>query len=92
MSYKIDNITGNWNLPVNLTEKQRTVSAIAGGVLLALGVLDFSKSSFRRAVRMTLGSLMLMRSRTGYCPLTAAIKKTADKVEDAAIEPAYSGE
>ena len=83
---------GKWNLPVNLTDNQRTVSAVAGGLLLALGVLDFSKSSFRRAVRMTLGSLLLMRSQTGYCPVSAALKNKAEEVKEILTEPSYSGE
>lgn len=87
------NITNkNWDLPVNMTDNQRTVSAVAGGMLLALGVLDFSKSSFRRAVRMTLGSLLLIRSRTGYCPVSAVIKNKVEEVKEVFTGPSYTGE
>jgi uncharacterized membrane protein len=65
---------------VNITEKQRLVSGITGGLLLAMGIFGFSKSSFRRAVRMTIGSLMIMRASTGYCPVTAMKnERDADK-------------
>ena len=56
---------------VNITDKQRMVSAVTGGLLLAMGVFGFGKSSFRRAVRMTAGSLLILRGLTGYCPMTA---------------------
>ena len=56
---------------VNMSEKQRLVSAVTGGLLLAMGVFGFGKSSFRRSVRMTAGTLLIMRGLTGYCPLTA---------------------
>lgn len=56
---------------VNISEKERLVSGIAGGLMLALGVFGFGKSSFRRAVRMTAGSLLIMRGLSGYCPMTA---------------------
>jgi uncharacterized membrane protein len=91
MAFQDDISLSNLKLPVNISEKQRTFSAIAGGALLALGVLDFSKSSFRRAVRMTLGSLLLLRSKTGYCPMTAAMKEAGEKAGDALSEPAYAG-
>ncbi|HEX3080846.1 MAG TPA: YgaP-like transmembrane domain [Puia sp.] len=56
---------------VNITDKQRMVSAVTGGLLLAMGIFGFGKSSFRRAVRMTAGSLLILRGLTGYCPMTA---------------------
>jgi uncharacterized membrane protein len=56
---------------VNVSEKQRLISAVTGGLLLAMGVFGFGKSSFRRAVRMTAGTLLIMRGLTGYCPVTA---------------------
>ena len=56
---------------VNITEKQRLISAVTGGLLLAMGVFGFGKSSFRRSVRMTAGTLLIMRGLTGYCPVTA---------------------
>ena len=56
---------------VNVSEKQRLISAVTGGLLLAMGAFGFGKSSFRRAVRMTAGSLLIMRGLTGYCPVTA---------------------
>jgi len=56
---------------VNISEKQRLISAVTGGLLLAMGVFGFGKSSFRRSVRMTAGTLLIMRGLTGYCPLTA---------------------
>ena len=56
---------------VNLSEKQRLISAVTGGLLLAMGVFGFGKSSFRRSVRMTAGTLLILRGLTGYCPMTA---------------------
>ena len=56
---------------VNISEKQRLISAVTGGLLLAMGVFGFGKSSFRRSLRMTAGTLLIMRGLTGYCPLTA---------------------
>jgi uncharacterized membrane protein len=56
---------------VNISEKQRLISAVTGGLLLAMGVFGFGKSSFRRSLRMTAGTLLIMRGLTGYCPVTA---------------------
>jgi uncharacterized membrane protein len=58
---------------VNISEKQRLISAVTGGLLLAMGVFGFGKSSFRRSVRMTAGTLLIMRGLTGYCPVTALL-------------------
>lgn len=63
---------------VNITEKQRLISAVTGGLLLAMGVFGFGKSSFRRSVRMTAGTLLIMRGLTGYCPVTA-LQNDADE-------------
>ena len=41
---------------------------------------------------MTLGSLMLLRAKTGYCPMTATIKDKVAEVKDVLTEPGYSGE
>ncbi|HEY2348953.1 MAG TPA: YgaP-like transmembrane domain [Puia sp.] len=56
---------------VNISEKQRLISAVTGGLLLAMGVFGFGKSSFRRSVRMTAGTLLILRGLTGYCPVQA---------------------
>ena len=56
---------------VNMSEKQRLISAVTGGLLLAMGVFGFGKSSFRRSIRMTAGTLLIIRGLTGYCPVTA---------------------
>jgi uncharacterized membrane protein len=56
---------------INITDKQRTISGVTGGLLLAMGIFGFGKSSFRRALRMSAGSLLIMRAVTGYCPFTA---------------------
>ena len=56
---------------VNISEKQRLISAVTGGLLLAMGVFGFGKSSFRRSIRMTAGTLLILRGLTGYCPMTA---------------------
>lgn len=56
---------------VNITENQRLVSAVTGGLLLAMGIFGFGKSSLRRSVRMTAGTLLIIRGVTGYCPVTA---------------------
>ena len=61
----------------NISENQRTVSGIGGGLLLFMGIFGFGKSSFRRALRMTAGSLLLIRAITGYCPITAMNNKPA---------------
>jgi uncharacterized membrane protein len=71
---------------VNITEKQRLVSGITGGLLLAMGIFGFNKSSFRRAIRMTIGSLLIMRAHTGYCPITA-MKNELEEREEAGISP-----
>jgi uncharacterized membrane protein len=63
---------------VNISEKQRLISAVTGGLLLAMGVFGFGKSSFRRSVRMTAGTLLIMRGLTGYCPVTA-LQNDADE-------------
>ncbi len=62
------------------------ISGITGGLLLTMGILGFGKSSFRRAVRMTAGSWMIMRALTGYCPLTA-LKKSAEEKSEHEIMP-----
>lgn len=63
---------------VNVSEKQRLISAVTGGLLVAMGVFGFGKSSFRRAVRMTAGTLLIMRGLTGYCPVTALQNTAAE--------------
>ena len=65
-------------LPVNITEKQRVISSILGSALIALGVLDFRKSGLRKAIRLTTGSLLLMRGVSGYCPATS-LKASLDR-------------
>ena len=45
---------------VNISEKQRLISAVTGGLLLAMGVFGFGKSSFRRSIRMTAGTLLII--------------------------------
>jgi uncharacterized membrane protein len=74
---------------VNLTEKERMISGITGGLLLTLGILGFGKSSFRRAVRMSAGSWLIFRGLTGYCPVTA-LKETAVKESDEKMAPVNS--
>ncbi len=56
---------------VNMTEKQRLISAVTGGLILTMGVFGFGKSSFRRSIRMTAGTLLILRGLTGYCPMAA---------------------
>jgi uncharacterized membrane protein len=63
---------------VNISENQRLISGIAGGLLLAMGIFDFSKSSFRRSLRMTAGSLLIIRAVTGYCPVSS-VKTTFEE-------------
>jgi sulfite exporter TauE/SafE len=63
---------------VNISENQRLISAVTGGLLLAMGVFGFGKSSFRRSLRMTAGTLLIIRGLTGYCPATA-LKNTPDE-------------
>jgi uncharacterized membrane protein len=63
---------------VNISEKQRLVSVVTGGLLLAMGVFGFGKSSFRRSLRMTAGTLLIIRGATGYCPATA-LKNASDE-------------
>jgi uncharacterized membrane protein len=63
---------------VNISEKQRLISAVTGGLLLAMGVFGFGKSSFRRSIRMTAGTLLIIRGLTGYCPVTA-LKNPAEE-------------
>jgi hypothetical protein len=63
---------------VNLSEKQRLVSAVTGGLVLAMGIFGFGKSSFRRSVRMTAGTLLIMRGLSGYCPMTALQNASED--------------
>jgi|GEM_PF-543356 uncharacterized membrane protein len=78
---------------INITENQRLISGITGGLLLATGVFGFGKSSFRRAIRMTAGSLLIFRGITGYCPVTAIQKaEFREKNEQKVSETALSGE
>ena len=63
---------------VNMSDKQRMISAVTGGLLLAMGVFGFGKSSFRRSIRMTAGTLLIIRGLTGYCPVTA-LKNPAEE-------------
>jgi uncharacterized membrane protein len=74
---------------INITEKERLISGISGGLLLALGIFGFGKSSFRRAIRMTAGSLLIMRGVTGYCPVTAIQneKTDHDRENDMSVTP-----
>ena len=65
---------------VNISEKERLISAVSGGLLLAMGAFGFSKSSFRRSIRMTAGSLLIIRGVTGYCPVTALKNAPNDPV------------
>jgi uncharacterized membrane protein len=67
---------------VNMSEKQRLISAVTGGLLLAMGVFGFGKSSFRRSIRMTAGTLLIIRGLTGYCPVTAL----KNPVEESPVE------
>jgi uncharacterized membrane protein len=80
-------MNGNVTPVVNISEKSRMISGISGGLLLARGLLGFRKSSFRRAVRMAVGSWLIMRGLTGYCPLTA-LKNAAGEQPDQKMEPA----
>jgi uncharacterized membrane protein len=78
---------------INITENQRLISGITGGLLLATGVFGFGKSSFRRAIRMTAGSLLIFRGITGYCPVTAIQNaESREKNEQKVSETALSGE
>lgn len=72
---------------VNISEEKRMISGISGGLLLTLGVLGLGKSPFRRALRMTIGSWLIMRALTGYCHLTA-IKNSVKQDAGSASEPA----
>jgi uncharacterized membrane protein len=74
---------------INITEKERLISGISGGLLLALGIFGFGKSSFRRAIRMTAGSLLIMRGVTGYCPVSAVQneKEDPDRKNDVSMTP-----
>jgi hypothetical protein len=74
---------------VNVTENQRLVSGLTGGLLLTLGVFGFGKSSFRRAARMTAGSLLIMRALTGYCPFTA-LKNSRNQKMNTVTEPVHA--
>jgi len=64
-------LNGNQKPVVNISEKERLISGISGGLLLTMGILGLGKSSFRRAIRMSAGSWLIMRALTGYCPVTA---------------------
>ena len=63
---------------VNMNEQQRLISAVSGGLILAMGVFGFGKSSFRRSLRMTAGTLLIIRGLTGYCPATALKNASED--------------
>jgi uncharacterized membrane protein len=73
--FMYNNIKGSEIPVVNLSEKERMISGISGGLLLTMGILGFGKSSLRRSVRMAVGSWLIFRGLTGYCPVTA-LKKT----------------
>jgi hypothetical protein len=67
---------------VNMSEKQRLISAVSGGLVLAMGVFGFGKSSFRRSLRMTAGTLLIIRGLTGYCPATALKNASEDPLPE----------
>jgi uncharacterized membrane protein len=71
---------------VNISEEKRMISGISGGILLTLGALGLGKSPFRRALRMTFGSWLIMRALTGYCPLTA-LKNSIEEKTESGTEP-----
>ena len=78
---------------INITENQRLISGISGGLLLAMGIFGFGKSSFRRALRMTAGSLLIFRGITGYCPVTAMRKdEIRQRNQEEVAETAFAGE
>jgi uncharacterized membrane protein len=74
-------IKGSETPVVNLSEKERMISGISGGLLLTIGVLGVGKSSLRRAVRMTVGSWLIFRGLTGYCSVTALKKADIPEAE-----------
>ena len=76
---------------VNITENQRLVSAVTGGLLLAMGILGLGKSSLRRSLRMTAGTLLIMRGLTGYCPVTAYQKNCEKNAVDEKAGTLVSG-
>jgi hypothetical protein len=67
---------------VNISEKQRLISVVTGGLSLAMGVFGFGKSSFRRSIRMTAGTLLIIRGVTGYCPVTALKNVPIDPLKE----------
>ena len=67
---------------VNISENQRLISAVTGGLLLAMGVFGFGKSSFRRSLRMSAGTLLIIRGLTGYCPATALRNAPDEPVQE----------
>lgn len=76
---------------VNITEKQRLISAVSGGLILAMGVFGFGKSSFRRSLRMTAGTLLIIRGLTGYCPATALKNASEDSLPEESSGTLISG-
>ena len=76
---------------VNMSEKRRLVSAVTGGLLLAMGIFGFGKSSFRRSIRMTAGTLLIMRGLTGYCPMTALQNASEEATAEKIPGPRVSG-
>ena len=75
---------------VNISENQRLISAVTGGLLLAMGVFGFGKSSFRRSLRMTAGTLLILRGLTGYCPATALKNIPDEPVQEESPESLVS--
>jgi sulfite exporter TauE/SafE len=67
---------------VNITENERLISAVTGGLILAMGVFGFGKSTFRRSLRMTAGTLLIMRGLTGYCPARALKNASEDPLPE----------
>jgi uncharacterized membrane protein len=79
-------LNGNQKPVVNISEKERMISGISGGLLLTMGILGLGKSSFRRAIRMSAGSWLIMRALTGYCPITA-LKELPSGEQEQKMEP-----
>jgi uncharacterized membrane protein len=78
---KYIDLNGIVSADVNISENERFISGITGGLLLAMGIFDFRKSSFRRIIRLTAGSIFIIRGISGYCPLTAIKHKKLTGIE-----------
>jgi uncharacterized membrane protein len=72
---------------VNISERERLISGITGSLFLATGIFDFKKSAFRRLIRITAGSFLILRGITGHCPVVGLKDKQDESLLTEKVAP-----